>query len=83
MEKDVLMQMTELMPTFSKSQKKIAQALINDYQEAAYVTASRLGAMVGVSESTVVRFACELGFAGYPELQRAVQKAVCNKMTPN
>ena len=83
MEKDIIIHMKQSMPTFSKSQKKIAQALIDNYQETAYMTASRLGALVGVSESTVVRFAYELGYDGYPELQRAIQKAVCNKMTPN
>jgi len=83
MEKDIIIQMKQSMPTFSKSQKKIAQALIDNYQETAYMTASKLGALVGVSESTVVRFAYELGYEGYPELQRAIQKAVCSKMTPN
>ena len=69
--------------TFSKGQKKIANAILNDYDKAAYMTASRLGIFVGVSESTVVRFAYELGFEGYSEFQRAVQELVRTKLTPN
>ena len=68
---------------FSKGQKKIANAILNDYDKAAYMTASRLGTFVGVSESTVVRFAYELGFEGYSEFQRAVQELVRTKLTPN
>ena len=68
---------------FSKSQKKIANTILNDYDKAAYMTASRLGNLVGVSESTVVRFAHELGFEGYSEFQRAVQELVRTKLTPN
>ncbi len=70
-------------PELSKGQKKIANAILNDYDKAAYMTAARLGAYVGVSESTVVRFANELGFDGYSEFQRAVQELVRTKLTPN
>ena len=69
--------------TFSKGQKKIANAILNDYDKAAYMTAAKLGGLVGVSESTVVRFANELGFEGYSEFQRAVQELVRTKLTPN
>ena len=69
--------------TFSKGQKKIANAILNDYDKAAYMTAAKLGNLVGVSESTVVRFAGELGFEGYSEFQRAVQELVRTKLTPN
>jgi len=69
------------MPSFSKGQKLIANFLINNYDKAAYMTASKLGVLVGVSESTVVRFASELGFDGYPELQKALQDAMRNKLT--
>ena len=69
--------------TFSKGQKKIANAILNDYDKAAYMTAAKLGLLVGVSESTVVRFANELGFEGYSEFQRAVQELVRTKLTPN
>jgi DNA-binding MurR/RpiR family transcriptional regulator len=69
--------------TFSKSQKKIAAAVMNDYDKVAYMTASKLAAFAGVSESTVVRFACELGFDGYQEFRRAVVELIKNKLTPN
>ena len=69
--------------TFSKGQKKIANAIMNEYDKAAYMTAARLGHYVGVSESTVVRFAGTLGFDGYMEFQRAVQELVRTRLTPN
>lgn len=69
------------MPTFSKGQKLIAQYILEHYDKVAFMTASRLGATVGVSESTVVRFATEIGYAGYPELQKAIQEMIRNKMT--
>lgn len=68
---------------FSKGQKKIANAILNDYDKVAYMTAAKLGKYVGVSESTVVRFANELNFEGYSEFQRAVQELVRTKLTPN
>ena len=71
------------MSTFSKGQKLIANFLINNYDKAAYMTASKLGILVGVSESTVVRFAIELGFDGYPELQRSLQELIRTKLTFN
>ncbi len=69
--------------SFSKSQKKISAAILNDYDKAAYMTAARLGKLVGVSESTVVRFANELGYNGYSDFQKAVQELVRTKLTPN
>ena len=69
--------------TLSKGQKKIANAVLNDYDKVAYLTAAKLGDMVGVSESTVVRFADELGFEGYSQFQLAVQELVRIKLTPN
>ena len=69
--------------TLSKGQKKIANAVINDYDKVAYLTAAKLGDLVGVSESTVVRFADELGFEGYSQFQLAVQELVRIKLTPN
>ena len=68
--------------TFSKGQKRIAVAILESYDKAAYLTAARLAKMVGVSESTVVRFASELGFSGYSDFQRAVQELVRIKLTP-
>ncbi len=68
------------MTDFSKGQKRIAQYILEHYDEAAFMTAFRLGETVGVSESTVVRFAAELGFEGYPELQKALQELVRSKL---
>ncbi len=80
---DISQRIDRLYHTFSKGQKKIANAIINDYDKVAYMTASKLGSAVGVSESTVVRFASELGFEGYSEFQHAVQELVRTKLTPN
>lgn len=68
---------------FSKGQKKIANAVLYNYDKVAYMTAAKLAVMVGVSESTVVRFAGELGYDGYAEFQRAIQELVRTKLTPN
>lgn len=65
----------------SKGQKKIAAYISEHPEQAAYMTASKLGKTVGVSESTVVRFAIELGFAGYPELHRAMQESLQKRLT--
>jgi len=83
MANDISQRIRNSYSTFSKGQKKIANAILNDYDKAAYMTASKLGMLVGVSESTVVRFANELGFEGYSEFQRAVQELVRTKLTPN
>lgn len=80
---DVSQRIRALYSTFSKGQKKIANAVLESYEKCAYMTAARLGQMVGVSESTVVRFANELGFEGYSEFQNAVQELVRIKLTPN
>ncbi len=73
----------ERMHTFSKGQRRIAEAILNDYDKTAYMTAAKLGETANVSESTVVRFANELGFSGYPEFQHAVQELVRTRLTPN
>ena len=69
------------MSTFSKGQRLIAKYVIDNYDKAAYMTASKLGAEVNVSESTVVRFANELGFEGYPDFQHSLQEYVRTKLT--
>ena len=69
--------------SFSKGQKRIANAILNSYDKTAYMTAARLGRSVGVSESTVVRFAGALGYDGYSAMQKAVQELVRIKSTPN
>lgn len=66
---------------YSKGQKKIADFIINQYDKAAFMTASKLGKEVGVSESTVVRFSNVLGYEGYPELQEALGEIVKNRLT--
>ncbi len=68
-------------PRLSKGQKLIAQYLIKHYDKVAFMTASKLGEEVGVSESTVVRFANALGFSGYPKMQDALQELIKNKLT--
>ena len=68
-------------PKMSKGQKLIAQYIIKNYDKVAFMTASKLGDTVGVSESTVVRFANALGYSGYPKLQDALQELIKNKLT--
>lgn len=81
MNQDVLAQLKALSPTFSKGQRRIAAYITEAYDKAAFMTANRLGKTVGVSESTVVRFAVELGFDGYPSMQKALQELVLNRLT--
>ena len=81
MNRDVLAVIQENIHTFSKGQKKIAGFILESYDKAAFMTASRLGKRVGVSESTVVRFASELGYDGYPDMQRSLQKMIRNRLT--
>ncbi len=66
---------------FSKGQRLIARYITEHYDKAAFMTASKLGAKVGVSESTVVRFATELGYDGYPHLQKTLQEMIRNRLT--
>ena len=80
---DISQRIKNIYSTLSKGQKKIANVILNDYDKAVYLTATKLGKMAGVSESTVVRFAGELGFEGYSEFQRAVQELVRMRLTPN
>ena len=81
MNRDILAVIQENIPTFSKGQKKIANFILESYDKAAFMTASRLGKKVGVSESTVVRFAAELGYDGYPDMQKSLQKMIRNRLT--
>lgn len=68
-------------PRLSKGQKLIAEYILKHYDKAAFMTAAKLGSSVGVSESTVVRFANELCFSGYPKLQKSLQELIKNKLT--
>ena len=78
---DLITKIQSELPGFSKGQKQIARFILEHYDKAAFMTASSLGVTVGVSESTVVRFATELGYDGYPHLQRALQEMIRNKLT--
>jgi DNA-binding MurR/RpiR family transcriptional regulator len=80
--KNSLMNQIELaIPQMSKGQKAIANYILSHYEHAAYITAARIGDEAGVSESTVVRFAMELGFEGYPHFQKALQEELKGKLT--
>ncbi len=78
---NVLQCIQSCFPRLSKGQKRIAQFITREFDRAAFMTAAKLGGEVGVSESTVVRFANALGFQGYPELQTAMQEIIKNKLT--
>lgn len=67
----------------SKGHRRIAQYIVEHYDKAVFMTASRLGESVGVSESTVVRFASAMGYEGYPQLQRSLQELVSHRLTTN
>lgn len=68
-------------PAMSKSQKRIAEYILQHYDKAVFLTAQKLGRTLDVSESTVIRFANLLGYDGFPQLQRALQDMVRNKIT--
>lgn len=77
---ELLNQIRERYAKLSKGQKLLADYIMENYDKAVFLTASRLGKTVGVSESTVVRFATQLGYEGYPEFQRALEELVRNKL---
>jgi DNA-binding MurR/RpiR family transcriptional regulator len=81
MNADIISVIDEKYSSFSKGQKLIAKYIKENYDKAAFMTASKLGKTVGVSESTVVRFATELGFDGYPGFQKAFSDLIRTKLT--
>ena len=81
MNEDLFSILQQKAQTFSKGQRLLAKYITESYDKAAFMTASRLGKTVGVSESTVVRFAVELGFEGYPSMQKAMQDLVLTRLT--
>lgn len=81
MSTNLIAHIAEHTPGFSKGQRRIAAYILEHYDAAAFMTAYKLGETVGVSESTVVRFAAELGFEGYPQLQKAIQELIRSKLT--
>ena len=81
MERDILAQISRESHKFSKGQRMISRYITENYDKAAFMTAGKLGETVGVSESTVVRFASELGYDGYPGMRRAMQEMIRNRLT--
>lgn len=83
MHQDILKLLEEKKSGFSKGQRRIAAYITESYDKAAFMTASKLGKITEVSESTVVRFAMELGYDGYPSMQKVMQEMVLNRLTPS
>ncbi len=81
MDKDVLAVISNDTTHFSKGQRLISKYILENYDKAAFMTAGKLGSTVGVSESTVVRFAAELGYDGYPGMRKALQEMIRNRLT--
>lgn len=81
MEENLLSRLAKDCNKFSKGQRSIAKYILNNYDKAAFMTAGKLGEIVGVSESTVVRFATELGYDGYPVMRKALQEMIRNRLT--
>ena len=81
MERDILTRMQKESARFSKGQRLICKYISENYDKAAFMTAGKLGRTVGVSESTVVRFASELGYDGYPGMRKAMQEMIRNRLT--
>jgi len=81
MEKDILSVLQQGNAGFSKGQRQIAKYIVDNYDKAAFMTAGRLGKAVGISESTVVRFAAELGYDGYPAMRKAMQEMIRSRLT--
>ena len=79
--RDILSEIQSRMDSFSKGQKLIGRFILENYDKAAFMTAARLGRAVQISESTVVRFAAELGYDGYPAMQKALQDVIRGKLT--
>ena len=78
--RDLSNRINESYSRLSKGQKLLATYITDNYDKAVFLTAARLGEVVGVSESTVVRFATHLGYKGYPEFQNALEELVRNKL---
>lgn len=77
---ELLQKIDEGYPKFSKGQKKLADYIRQEYDKAAFLTAAKMGKHVGVSESTVVRFATALGYSGYPDFQKALEEMVRTRL---
>ncbi len=77
---DLLNRINSKYSSMSKGQKLLATYITDNYDKAVFLTAAKMGEIVGVSESTVVRFAMSLGYKGYPEFQKALEELVRNKL---
>lgn len=77
---DLLNRINKNYSKMSKGQKLLATYITDNYDKAVFLTAAKMGDIVGVSESTVVRFAMSLGYKGYPEFQKALEELVRNKL---
>ena len=77
---DLTSRINECYGSLSKGQKILATYITDNYDKAVFLTAAKMGQVVGVSESTVVRFATHLGYKGYPEFQKALEEMVRNKL---
>ena len=77
---DLLNRINNCYSSMSKGQKMLATYITDNYDKAVFLTDAKMGETVGVSESTVVRFATYLGYKGYPEFQRALEELVRNKL---
>lgn len=77
---ELLARLDEKYPKLSKGQRRLTDYIRQNYDKAAFLTAAKMGEAVGVSESTVVRFATQLGYKGYPEFQKALGEMVRTKL---
>ena len=77
---ELILRIEEKYPKMSKGQRRLADYVCKNYDKAVFLTAAKLGETVGVSESTVVRFAIQLGYKGYPGFQKALEELVRNKL---
>ncbi|MBR3772166.1 MAG: MurR/RpiR family transcriptional regulator [Clostridium sp.] len=80
MERDIIAKINQNYKYFSKGQKRLAEYVLKNYDKAVFLSAAKLGEMVGVSESTVFRFAVSLGYEGYPQFHKALEEVVKNKL---
>ena len=81
MKENVLQMIQSNQDSYSKGQRRIAQFILENYDKAAFMTAAKLGKATQISESTVVRFAAQLGYDGYPEMQKALQELIRGRLT--
>lgn len=80
MERDIIAKINQNYKCFSKGQKRLAEYVLKNYDKAVFLSAAKLGETVGVSESTVFRFAVSLGYEGYPQFHKALEEVVKNKL---